>query len=432
MRILHISKDGLAGDLARRMSGSGHDVKYYTEDDRKLDIFDNIIEKIYDWRQELGWVGKDGLILFDDNGFGEVQEDLRNKGYSVFGGNTMADKLEYDREFTNKIFNRYGILTNHLKSFKDFKSAVEYVKKNPAPYTIKREGRNSKFVTFVGEHKDGLDVIEMLENYYRDPRLKSEPISIQKKAVGVEVGVARYFNGKKWVGPIEINVEHPHLFAGNIGPLTEEMGTVAWYTENENRLYKETLKKLEPFLKEIDYRGDIGINTIIEGNKIYALETTARLGMPIIHLQTALHISDWADFFKAIADGKDYKLNYQKGYGVVVCLLVPPFPFQKHFMTDVCSGLTIDTNKLTKKDWKNVHLDEVMFDKEKKVFRISEQTDGFIMYVTGVDEKSIKKARDKALNIAKKIRIPKMFYRIDIGEKLEKKDLKILKKNNWI
>lgn len=432
MNVLYVTRDGLATDLARQIKNSGHEVKLFVKDIRLKNIFDGIIEKTDNWENELDWVGKSGLIVFDDNGFGLEQEKLRERGYSVFGGNKAADDLEYRREFTAKIFQESGINTTFLKSFSKPEEAILYVKENPAKYIIKRDGYNSKFVTFIGEEPHGKDVLEMLENYCKDNILKNQAVSIQEKAEGIEIGVGRYFNGQNWVGPIEMNVEHPHLFAGDIGPMTEEMGTVAWYTQKETKLYKETLKKIEPFLRKINYKGDIGINTILNRDKLYALETTARLGSPITHLQTTIQRSDWALFLKAIADGKDFKMKYKKGYGVVISLSVPPFPFQKHFQTDVCNGLTIDTSELTQEDWKNVHLDEVIFDKNSQTYKVSSQTDGFIMYVTGFDKWSVKKAKKKALNIAKKIHLPKMFYRIDIGDKFARQNRKTLKKWGWI
>ena len=62
-----------------------------------------------------------------------------------------------------------------------------------------------------------------------------DSIVIQKKVEGVEIAVARFFNGSDWVGPIEINVEHKDLFNGNLGPKTGEMGTLLWYIDGGGR-----------------------------------------------------------------------------------------------------------------------------------------------------------------------------------------------------
>lgn len=431
MKVLFISKKGLASNLARLIKKEGHEVLFFMESKKLDNVFDGIVDKTDNWEKELHWVGKDGLIVFDDNGYGKKQDELRVQGYSVFGGCELADKLEYDREFTQDIFNKYDIQTRTVKSFKNLPDAISFITENPTKWILKRDGDNSKFVTYAGERDDARDVLEILNNYAREEKLRDAPISIQKKAEGIEIGVGRYFNGKNFVGPIEMNLEHPRLFAGEIGPFTDEMGTVAWYTDKERRVYKETLAKIEPFLREIDFRGDIGINCIVNETDLVALETTARIGCPIVHLQTEIHESGWAEFMKAIADQEDFILKWRKGAGVVFSISVPPFPFEKHFDTDVCSGLTIYMDELTEKEQKHVHLDEVAYNKDEARYYISRQTDGFVLYVTGFGKK-VTKARKDALNIIKKIKIPKMFYRIDIGEKFDKVDFKKLKKWGWI
>jgi phosphoribosylamine--glycine ligase len=431
MNILFISKNGMAADLARKLHNEGHHVKLYIDDKKLKPIFDYIVPKITNWKKELAWVRK-GLIIFDDCGFGKVQDDLRMKGFNVFGGNALADEIEYDREFSTKVFQKYGIKTFPAKTFKNVLEAAEHAIENPGQWVIKREGDNSKFVSYVGEDDDGKDVIALLKNYSVIKNINKQPISLQQRAHGIEIGVARYFNGKKWVGPIEMNVEHPHLFSGGIGQFTTEMGTVAWYTEKENALYKKTLAKLEPMLRESGYKGDFAVNCIVDKKNAYALEMTPRLGSPISHLHQELHDSPWGDFLMAIAKGEDYKLKYKKGYGVVITLAVPPFPFQKIFTTGICHGLTLNLGKCTSKDIEHIHFDEVSkrISGDKEHYYISGH-DGFVGYVTSVD-KTVKKSCLNALKITQKIHVPKLFYRIDIGHKFEDVDLPNLKKWGWL
>jgi hypothetical protein len=141
----------------------------------------------------------------------------------------------------------------------------------------------------------------------------------------------RYFNGKNWVGPIEINLEHKRFFPGNLGPMTSEMGTLAWYTDNEDEfLFQTILQPFTEFLRSANFRGDFEINCIANADGVYPLEATTRLGTPIIHLQQELHESSWAEFLYAVAKGEDYNLKWKKGYGIVILLAVPPFPYTKN------------------------------------------------------------------------------------------------------
>ena len=53
--------------------------------------------------------------------------------------------------------------------------------------------------------------------------------------------------------------------------------------------------------------------------------------------------------------------------------------------------------------------------------------DGYNMYTTAMGA-TIKEARERSLSIAKKIIIPKVFYRNDIGLKFETEDVEKLRK----
>ncbi len=60
MRIIIISKDGDALDLALRLKEEGNDVKIAICDRDFRRVGDGLgIRKIKDWRKELSWVGKD-------------------------------------------------------------------------------------------------------------------------------------------------------------------------------------------------------------------------------------------------------------------------------------------------------------------------------------------------------------------------------------
>ena len=103
MNILFISNNLIAGNLAYLLKKEGNDVKLFIESKHQKNNFDYMVEKTNNWKKELSWVGKDGLIIFDDIGYGKYQEKLRKQGYSVYGGNILSDRLENEREETQNI-----------------------------------------------------------------------------------------------------------------------------------------------------------------------------------------------------------------------------------------------------------------------------------------------------------------------------------------
>jgi phosphoribosylamine--glycine ligase len=258
-----------------------------------------------------------------------------------------------------------------------------------------------------------------LENYQTNLNLKGEAriITLQQKIKGVEIAVARYFNGIDWVGPIELNIEHKKFFPGDMGPATSEMGTLGWYIDRENnKLFNETLGKLKSHLKKINYKGAIDLNCIVNETGAYPLEVTPRFGSPIVYLQAELHKSPWGEFLKAIADGKSYDLKWEKGYGVVILVTAPPFPYAKKLPDLSPKGLNIYLDpSLKESGLKHIHFEGVGLRKGSgpKQYYISDYQ-GYVLYVTAVDN-TVETARTKASQIIRHIYFPKMFYRHDIG-----------------
>lgn len=424
MKILFISKNLIGGDLARKLYVEGNDVKLFIENPESKNSLDGIVPKTENWELELDWVKENGLVIFDDIGYGETQDYLRKEGFNVFGGSAEAEKIEIDREYGQEIFKRYGISTTKLFDFPSPNEALKFVQKNGGRWVIKQNDHISKDITYIGNTESGEDVISVLQNYTIDPIINKHPITLHQFIDGIEIGVGRYFNGNDWVGPIEINFEHKRFFPGDIGPLTSEMGTLAWYEEKENFLFNNILSPFKDFLKSTNFCGDFEINCIANEKGIFAIEATTRLGTPIIHLQQEIHISTWSDFLLAVAKGEDFDLKYTKGYGIVILLAVPPFPYTKGVSRTehAYENIAIYFDNLTEEEMSHVHFEDVKLDKADNVYRISGK-DGYVVYITGVGD-TVEKARSIVYDIAKKIIIPKVMYRNDIGLKFiqEQKD----------
>lgn len=439
MKILFISEDLVAGDLARLLLKEGHNVKLFIKDPGRKEDFENIVRKTGSWKDTLDWVGKSGLIVFDSGSHGQTQDNLRKKGYSVVGGSNLGNKLENDRKYGSQIFQDYGIKTVPLTNFDGLQKAIDFVKKNKGKWVVKQNGVGTglKSLNYVGILDDGQDVIDVLENYKERKGYRDIIITLQKKIDGIEIAVGRYFNGKDWVGPLEINIEHKKLFPGDLGPTTSEMGTLTWYDDNENnKLFQETLAKLKPFLQKANFKGDMDIDCIVNSEGAFPLEATARFGSPAIHLQAEIHKSPWAEFLKAIADGKNYDLKWKSGFGIVIVITVPtsnPFPFTKAERYVSPKGINIYFDKsMTDDDFKHIHFEDVSKRKisGKDQYYISDDR-GYVLYVTAI-EKTVTEARAKANKLIEKIHIPKMFYRNDIGSKFIDRDQKLLKKWGYL
>ena len=430
MRVLFVSGEGIAADLARRLGQEGCEVKLFIQAKAQQQCLNGLVQKTGNWKQELSWVGKGGLIIFDDVGYGKLQDKLRHEGYRVFGGSLSGDKLEKDRAHADAILKRNKLSTVPLHDFKTSREALQFVEKHPGPWVVKQNTHQSA-LNYVGELKDNRDVLTVLEHY---SQLKINNITLQKKLQGVEIGIARYFNGNDWVGPIEMNVEHKSLFPGNIGPKTGEMGTLMWYDPSEsNRIFQTTLARLKPYLQSINFRGDIALALFVNKRRIFPIEFTARLGCPSTHLQGVLNISPWHEFLGAVADGRHYALKYHSRFGIVITLALPPFPYTGKLDTEYSSnGIEIlFRNKLTKHEQRRIHFEGVSSTNNGQERYSVCPSLGYVLFVSGLGD-TVEQARKSAYDLVEKVVIPKVFFRNDIGSEFTESGLLRLQEWGWL
>jgi phosphoribosylamine--glycine ligase len=144
-----------------------------------------------------------------------------------------------------------------------------------------------------------------------------------------------------------------------------------------------------------------------------------------------LNLSAWTEILSSVAKGDQVKMDYKRGYGVVVVISVPPFPYAKKLEDHSQIGTTIYfDDDITKEEMKQVHFEEVGWDKTNKKYFISDNR-GYVLYVTGHGS-TVEDAQQSAYRVVKKIHIPKMFYRNDIGNRYINEDRETLKRLGYI
>ena len=435
MNILFISRNLGQISLICKLVKEGNAVKVYEIEKSWLNKFKRPgVEFVCDWKKELKWVDKEGLVAFDYTGMGKIQDDLRKEGYSVFGGCEQGEMLENNRQYGQKIFSTVGIRTKESIDFHDIDKLIEFIKNHPKKWVIKQNAHADKGLNYVGRMENGEDTISVLKNYKKVLKGKNFHLDIQEKIDGIEIAAGRFFNGNDWVGPICLNIEHKNLFNDDLGPKTHEMGNLMWYEKDEsNELYQETLAKMKTFLHKINFRGYFDINCIVNENGAWPLEATARLGQPTAQIQNSIHISKWGDLLKAIADGKKYDIEYRRGYATIAFLCTPPYPYANRSNLNSPKGMEIFfKGNLTEEEKNNVYLEEVnVVEKDGETKYIISGGSGYIAHVAGFG-RTVGEARRKMHGLIDKIVIPKVFYRTDIGLKFIDGDEDKLKEWGWI
>ena len=409
-KFLFVSYDALITDTAWQVVKEGHPVKYYIHNAGSREIGDGFVPKVSDWEAELDWAD---VVVFDDVlGHGEMAARVRKQGKLAVGGTAYTDRLEDDRSFGQHELKNLGIPIIPFEEFTSFDEAIAFVEKNPARYVIKPSGeaQNLKRLLFVGEEGDGRDVIHVLHAYKNVYSDRVKVFQMQRRMTGVEVAVGAFFNGKQFVYPININFEHKKLFPGNLGPSTGEMGT-AMYWSKPNRIFNNTLRKMEGKLSEEGFVGYIDLNCIVNGKGIYPLEFTPRFGYPTIFIQQEGMLTPMADFLFGLASGEMKEFRVQSGFQVGLRIVVPPFPFEDPRTFDVNSKDSVIIFK--KPPGSGVHIEDVRLENGEWLVT---GTSGVILVVVGIG-KTMKEAQAQVYNRVRNIMIPNMYYRTDIGDR---------------
>ncbi|HET9620205.1 MAG TPA: phosphoribosylglycinamide synthetase C domain-containing protein [Kofleriaceae bacterium] len=421
------------GALYLRLIDEGHEVRVFVAEDGAHDVLAGMVPRTASWEHELAWVrdaGDDGLILFEDAGRGELQDRLRGDGFHVLGGSALGDRLELDRDFGQACLREVGLATAPVHRFTDFDAAIGFIAAHPRRYVLKFDDSYlTSDANYVGMRDDGADVRAIMTRYRRQWRALDEdppPFILMHHVTGVEVGVGSFFDGERFVGPINLDWEHKRLFPGELGELTGEMGTVVSYRGGE-RLFEATLARLAPRLRAGRHVGYVNLNTIVNADGVWPLELTCRFGYPGFAILSALFAEPCGEILARMARGGAGFATHP-GFAVGVVLTVPPFPYH-HGYDELGKGTPICLPaELSADDRRHLHFAEVgLVDGEL----VTTGLVGYVMVVTGRGD-SVEAAQRAAYALAGRIAIPNVRYRVDIGDGVRTTGLATLAKLGWL
>jgi phosphoribosylamine--glycine ligase len=404
-----------------RLLGEGHDVRVTVSEPLAAGTMAGMVRRAHDWRGELGWVreaGDDGLILFEATGFGALQDELRREGYKVVGGSAFGDRLENDRGFAQRLLGELGLKTAPVAEFSEAAAALEDLRARPRRTVFKASASAGE--TFVGAFDDGGDVAALLAAHED----KADARFILMDFVdGIETGVGAYFDGERFLLPACIDWEHKRFFAGDMGELTGEMGTVATF-EHSNALFEACLKPLESMLREAGHVGYVNLNTTINEAGVWPLEFTCRFGYPGFAVLEPLQAIRWGELFRRLIAREGGRFPTRPGFSLCVVLSTPPFPYSRK-QVEAVVGLPVQAGDV---DPAHLHWGEVgLVDGHLATSGLY----GWTAVVTGTGP-SVAEAKAAAYARAVEIRCPNLRYRLDIGERLGRGELARLAVWGWL
>jgi phosphoribosylamine---glycine ligase len=429
MRFLGVTETCDLGALYLRLQEEGHEVRVAISEPEARGTLVGMVEQVEDWRSQVDWIrnaGREGVILFESvsDGFGALQDALRSEGLQVIGGSAFGDQLENDRAFAQALLAERGFPAGHVHKFTDPQRADAFIAANPRRYVLKFSGPDfASSDNYVGRLVDGRDVRAMLWG-----RFRTECTFILMDFIdGIEMGIGAYFDGTHFLRPACLDWEHKRFFAGDMGELTGEMGTVGTFDRSEI-FFERTLGRIEPILRGHGHVGYINLNTIVNEDGIWPLEFTCRFGYPGFAVLSPLQRTPWSELFRMMLGHVPPAFAAQAGFSVGVLMTTPPFPYtRKQVREPVGLPILLDSGP-DEEDRRHLHIGEAgLADGEL----VTSGLYGWTMVVTGCGL-TVDAARDAAYARARRVHIPNVRYRLDIGEKLIGGDLRRLEQMNFI
>jgi phosphoribosylamine--glycine ligase len=404
MSFLILSEGGDGLGIAVRLLAEGHKTTMWIRDSQADKRGVNIVEK------DVAPIGGEYVtMLADCTGSGVVLDAYKASGGFVYGGSQFHDELEGNREFATEIFDKCGIQQPESQKFTDWESAVEFIKEYPERLVFKPEGRHSGNIpSYVS--RSSADLLNMLDVFKKAIGDVEVEFVLQEFIKGTCISSEAWFCKGRLLSPTNHTLERKQLMVGDLGPSGGCSGNIVWVCSEGNCPLCEGLRRLEKVFKEHEYTGPIDINSVVSSDgEIYALEFTPRFGYDAFPtFLYGLFEGDFGAFIAENCRGFDGELPVKNGFAAGVRISTPPFPTEK-FHSE--GGKEI--GGLSESNLNRFYPYEVDF--QENTYATSAGY-GVIGVAIGFSTEGIEEAFEDAYDFCKKIHIPDMQYRTDLGE----------------
>jgi phosphoribosylamine-glycine ligase len=398
-----------------RLVREGHEARIWIREEQAKHSGDGLVERAEDFR----W-GE--VIIADCTGFGPILDAMRSDGRLTFGGSSLHDKLENDRQYAKEIFQKHDIPvpeSRYLAGPDAWEKAKELIGEyNGETKLVFKPGGNCSGVVPSYVPSDNEDLLKMLD-YYKAKMGDIEPeFELQEFHEGIAVSTEGWFNGEEFVVPYNQTLETKSLMNGNLGPSGGCTGNVVW-PEIEGPTV-ELLLNLTPFLRENKYCGPIDLNCIVGKEGIFALEFTPRFGFDAFPtLLCSLFDGDFGEFVYNMARGDlPTDMPMKTGCGAGIRLTIPPWPSYEMADGDHLAPKGIPV--------RGIGIESLYpFDVCLKGEELASSGGYGCIGVVNAYGNTIGEAFEEAYKICKKARIPSLQYRTDLMETFQSEHRKL-------
>ena len=365
-------------------------------------VGEGISEKI-----ELGQAVKDPKLkeaywIWDGNHNSEIAEGLRKKGYKVFGGHELTDKMEHDRNFGVELVKKAGLQTPETKEFNSVAEGIAFLEANEDRAFVFKpdEPDDEAWVTTVPPNDiDQQANQEMIRFLKAMGEGKGEYI-LQERKRGVEINVEVWlYEGMPFFA--HANFECKRKYNRDLGRLIGCAHDIDFTIPLDCKVIRDTLLKLIKLPEFKGFTGMVDMNLIVADRDYYFLEFCGRFGYnahPNLFINLAL--DPFPEIMAAFMDGDigDFYSHFRPGFGASILMGID----------NPVSGLPF----------------VIALESEKNFFHFDTYQDGEDIFLAGYAQEvgiicahdyDLKSAADEVINQFDKIFYPARSGRTDIN-----------------
>ena len=373
----------------------------------KIDNFEKLYETILDKKIDLLIIGPEIPLVQG------ITDFFENKNIKVFGPSKEASQIEGSKAFMKKICKDFGIPTARFKEISNIHEGKKVIEEFDLPIVVKSDGLAAGKGVTICQTKDS--ALKDIENILNGKFKSSKKVVIEEFLKGEEASYFVITDGDNYI-PIGTAQDHKRIGEKDIGLNTGGMGAYSPSLLITDEVEEKIKKKIiEPTLrgmkkKGCSYKGILYAGLMIEKSEPKLIEYNIRFGDPECQILMMRLKNDLLDLIIASLNNnlENKRIDWIEEPGITVVAASKGYPgeFEKY------------------KEIKNI--ENVNNNEKQQLFHAGTRKDnddkilsngGRVLNST-VIAKSLKEARNIALQILDNLEWDNKYYRRDIGYKV--------------
>ena len=372
-----------------------------------INNFNELYKIIIDKKIELLVVGPEEPLV---NG---ITNFFEKKKIKVFGPSKKASMLEGSKIFMKKICKNFRIPSAKFIEIENFNEIDSVIKKFNLPIVVKSDGlAGGKGVTICNTKQQA---VKEAQNILNGKFKSSKKVIIEEFLKGQEASYFVITDGENYI-PIGTAQDHKRIGENDTGPNTGGMGAYSPSFLISDEVEKKIKKKIiEPTLKAMKdigcpYKGILYAGLMIENSEPKLIEYNIRFGDPECQIIMMRLESDLLDLIISTLEKnlKDKKIAWTKDHGITIVAASNGYPGNFEKMKEIKN-----IHKIIKNEKIQLFHSGTIKKNDGKVY----SNGGRVLNSTVID-KSLKIARNKALEILDNLEWSNKYYRRDIGHQV--------------